>query len=212
MGGYTILWKLGTRGSLILNFSENPELGWLTTKLKNSPTLVCTICWVFTAEYWVLGQNFLQKWTHLFATKPCCGDSLNLSSLTQSLLSVFIMISHFVPFNLTWRIYGHWCICWRPTTLTGSLEPGMPSIISLPWAPHSYSNDDHTHVIVTKMYLSTWFFLSKWENLPPHIYLMSWNGLTRANYVGCMHGLAHSNGLTSTLPNVEAGAWPFHRQ
>jgi hypothetical protein len=30
----------------------------------------------------------------------------------------------------------------------------MPSI-SLPWALHSYSNDDHTHVIVTKMCLST---------------------------------------------------------
>jgi hypothetical protein len=77
--------------SLILNFFENPELG-LTTKLKNSPTtLVCTICWVFTAEYWVLGQNLLHKWTNLFATKPYCGDSLSLSSLTQSLLSVYIM-------------------------------------------------------------------------------------------------------------------------
>jgi hypothetical protein len=69
----------GTKGSLILNFIENSE-SELTTKLKNSPTLVCTICWLFTAEYWFLGQNLLQKRTHLFATKRYCGDSLSLSS------------------------------------------------------------------------------------------------------------------------------------
>jgi len=217
-------------------FFENPGLE-LTTKLKNSPTLVWAIYPVFTAEYWFFNQNLLQKWTHLFATKPYRGDSLSLSSTEtlsnpKSLLSVYIMISHFVPFNLTLRIYGHWCICWRPTTLTGSLEPGMPSI-SLPWATPFLttlkSSVADYDIFLTTLYITIfrWWsytcnsdqnvsfniiFFSEWVNLWPHIYLMSWNDLTLGHCVGCMHGLAHSNGVTSTLPNIEAGAWPFHRQ
>ncbi len=56
--------------------------------------------------------------------------------------------------------------------LTGSLEPGMPSI-SLSWAPHSYSDDDHTHVYVTKMCLSALFCsLNGWICYPIYTLLV----------------------------------------